>query len=71
MEDQNAGNLEARVRAWLARQGYPLELRVARLFAKMGWATAHAVIYNDPDTGKPCECDVVATIGHGKLALPD
>ncbi len=49
------------VRKWLNKHGYPLELQAARRFQEAGFAVSHSVFYEDPETGKPREVDIVAS----------
>jgi len=55
------GNLEDEVAKWLESQGYPLEMEVASEFQKNGFKVHQSSYFNDPDTGKSREIDVVAT----------
>ena len=55
--------LSDRLRAWLATEGYPFELRVGRAFRDAGWDVFHAHHYLDPETDKLREIDVHAAFG--------
>jgi hypothetical protein len=55
--------LNDKLRAWLATEGYPFELRVGRAFRDAGWNVFHAHHYVDPETAKLREIDVHAAIG--------
>lgn len=47
---------------WLAKQGYPFELRVGQTLRQAGWDVSHAQWYTDPQTGKLRELDLLADI---------
>ena len=49
-----------RVEDWLRDQGYPLEMRTARVFRRRGWFLHHSRRYKDPTLGKEREIDVLA-----------
>jgi hypothetical protein len=51
--------LEGKVLSWLANQGYPLEMRLARALQKVARVT-QSDFYLDPDQGGRREIDVVA-----------
>jgi hypothetical protein len=51
-----------RIRKWLEEQGYPLEMKVARLFQEAGFSVSSAEYYVDPEEGKPREIDVIASM---------
>jgi hypothetical protein len=60
--------LDAKVRAWLASSGYPLEMHVAEEFRKPGFQISQGIYY--PDSEGPRELDVLAQeIHHTKWAL--
>ena len=48
------------VRAWLATQGFPLEMRTASAFRKAGFEVRQSVLYRDAETGKSREIDILA-----------
>lgn len=50
--------LKSRISAWLSKQGYPLEMRVADSFSKLGFRTIQSEYYTDPQTNTPREIDV-------------
>ncbi len=54
--------IEEKVLEWLESEGYPLEMRVARGFRKCGFRVIQSEYYDDPDTGKSREVDVVADV---------
>jgi hypothetical protein len=60
MSGDNDNELSNKVIDWLANQGYPLEMEVARAFLKAGFRTVQAEYYEDPETKTPREIDVVA-----------
>lgn len=53
-------SLEAGVLEWLGKQGYPLELRTAATFRQAGFSTFVSYFYNQQESGKPREIDVVS-----------
>lgn len=56
-----SGDLLQRVRSDLDKQGYPLEMRTARAFEKLGWRVELGRLYTDSSTGKQRDIDVVAS----------
>jgi hypothetical protein len=58
-EPQPERDLDAKVDAWLDGQGYPLEMRVARVFYSRKFLVEQSTYYL-ADQGKPREIDVVA-----------
>jgi len=48
------------VRSWLEREGYVLEMEVARLLVAAHASVTQGARYTDPETGKDREIDVVA-----------
>lgn len=50
------------VLAWLSSQGYPMELRVAKRLADHGWDPQHAHWFEDLETGKLRELDILADL---------
>ena len=66
MANEDKLPIEVRVREWLATEGYPLELEVARAFRKAGFRAHHAMMYDDEITNKKREIDVVATKHFGQ-----
>src|SRR3989442_788755 len=63
-------DLLAKVREWLTKQGYPLELRVGQAFAAAGWGVSHASFDEDPETHKQREIDLYVYMqGHGLPAI--
>ena len=55
-------DLIAKIRKWLDKQGYPLEMKVARSFQEAGFSVSSSEYYLDPDEGKPREIDVIASM---------
>ena len=53
-------DIVAKIREWLDKQGYPLEMRVASCFRDAGFDVTQAHFYSDPETGTQREIDVVA-----------
>ncbi len=53
---------QEKVAEWLRSEGYPLEMQVATAFRKSGFQTIQSEFYDDPDTGKPREVDVDASV---------
>ncbi len=61
MDEKTVENLEKAIRGWLSKQGYPLEMRTARSFINSGFGVRQGWQYDDPETGKPREQDVLVT----------
>src|SRR4029079_5519632 len=55
-------SLVGRVRPWLDKQGYPLEMRTAAAFRGEGFTVRQSQHYVDPDTHKSREIDVVCFV---------
>lgn len=66
MEKEDPRPMDDRVHEWLASEGYPVELQVARAFRKAGFRAHHAMMYDDENTAKKREIDVVATKQFGQ-----
>lgn len=49
-----------KVREWLERQGFSLEMRTASAFRAAGFEVRQSSYYSDSETSKPREIDVVA-----------
>lgn len=58
MSDENS--LENNIQNWLAKEGYPLEFKVANIFRSKNFDTFQGRYVNDFKTGLPREIDVVA-----------
>jgi hypothetical protein len=56
--------LFSKVEKWLARQGYPLELRVGRVLSGAGWNVQHSRYYRDLRSTKMRELDIFASRFH-------
>jgi hypothetical protein len=59
------GSIEDGASEWLAKHGYPLEMRVARSCRRAGAHVTQAHYYRDPDTEKFRELDLVSVF-HGR-----
>ena len=63
--------LDQKVRAWLEKQGYPLEMRVAGALQQENLATRQSWYYEDPENRTPREIDIIASrfddIGLGEV----
>jgi hypothetical protein len=46
---------------WLAKTGYPLELRSSALLRKLGYHSLKSFLYSDTDTETPREIDILAS----------
>jgi len=55
-------DLQSRVREWLTKQGFPLELKVARSFQAQKFSVVQSSYYEDFEEGKARETDVVARL---------
>lgn len=55
-------DLNRQVTEWFGRQGYALEMNVARVFEASGFWVTLGEFYDDPESGKRRELDVVAGI---------
>ncbi|ASZ14131.1 hypothetical protein KTO58_03345 [Chitinophaga pendula] len=64
-------DLKNKVKEWLDKQGYPLEMYVAAAFQESGFKIAQSVMYVDPDSKTPREVDLVAhkTIEHSGVYI--
>jgi hypothetical protein len=54
--------LKEKISAWLLKQGYPLEMRVAEACVKAGFKVRQSDYYADPQFDKPREIDVSASV---------
>ena len=50
----------AKIEEWLEKSGFPLELKVAKLFSKAGFGVGQSIFYEDPITEKLRETDILA-----------
>ncbi|MGA3117871.1 MAG: hypothetical protein ABSF90_25990 [Syntrophobacteraceae bacterium] len=62
-------DLKNKIREWPDKQGYPLEMTVARAFQEAGFYVSSSEYYLDADEKKPREIDVIASQG-GAHAVP-
>jgi hypothetical protein len=53
--------LGKKVLEWLAKDGFPLEVRVGKICRAHGWLTHHGFPFTDPVEGKIRDCDVYAS----------
>lgn len=60
-ETKNMNELEAKIKGWLEKEGYPLEMRVAHAFEQAGFKVEMSSYYRDPEENKYREIDIVAT----------
>jgi hypothetical protein len=54
-------SIEVKVREWLEKSGYPLEMQVAREFRRAQFRVSQAQFYLDPESHQYREIDVVAS----------
>ncbi len=54
--------MEKKISEWLEEQGYPLEMRVARIFSQHGFHVIHSPYFVDTDTDTYRETDLIAVI---------
>jgi hypothetical protein len=54
-------SLENNLLEWLNEQGYPLEMRVAKLFLESGFTVRQSNYYIDYETNTPREIDLIAS----------
>jgi len=57
-------DLNKKIKDWLDEQGYPLEMRVASSFQKKGFRVIQSEYFEDHESGKMREVDVVAHLQH-------
>lgn len=57
-------NLKEKVREWLGKGGYPLEMRVAQHLQRAGFGVVQSEYYEDPESRKWRETDVIAYEHH-------
>lgn len=62
LKEAGSVDLETGVLAWLQTQGYPFEMRVAKIFRDEGWQVDHGRAYIDPAEGKVRPIDLIATV---------
>jgi hypothetical protein len=56
--------LKDKVSEWLGKGGYPLEMRVAQRLQRAGFGVVQSEYYEDPESGKWRETDVIAYEHH-------
>lgn len=56
-------DLEVRVRSWLNKQGFPLEMEVASIAKEAGFDVGQSESYLDPQTGEAREIDLILSKG--------
>ncbi len=61
MSSRNPNPLSSKVRKWLEKQGYSLEMRVAQAFERAGFDVSQSSYYLDPESHSLREIDVVAS----------
>jgi hypothetical protein len=54
--------LKAKIKEWLEKEGFPLEMRAARAFRHTGFEVRQSDIYSDPESGNSREIDVIAAL---------
>lgn len=57
-------DLKDKVREWLGKGGYPLEMRVAQRLQRAGFGVVQSEYYKDQESGKWRETDVIAYEHH-------
>lgn len=62
MVDNESRSLESGILDWFQKQGYSLEMRVARVFRDAGFSVSQFESYVDPESGTAREIDVVASV---------
>lgn len=50
------------IRSWLNKNGYPLEMKVAKILKEKGFEIGQSILYKDNETGKYRETDIIAHI---------
>ena len=54
--------LKSKIHSWLQKQGFPLELKVAKAFQGNGFSVLQSSYYTDFEEQKPRETDVIARL---------
>jgi hypothetical protein len=54
--------LEAKIKEWLEKEGFPLEMRSARAFRHAGFEVRQSELYTDPESQSSREIDVIASL---------
>ncbi|MDP8247794.1 MAG: hypothetical protein P9M00_06620 [Candidatus Tritonobacter lacicola] len=65
-DNERLGN---KIRTWLDKQGYPLEMRTAAAFRAEGLTVMQSQYYLDPETQKPREIDVICDMANSELPV--
>jgi hypothetical protein len=52
--------LEDKIKRWISKNGYPLEMEVAQTLKKNGFKVGQSILYKDPETNKYREIDIIA-----------
>lgn len=53
------------IKKWINKNGYPLELKVAKTFKNAGFVIAQSILFKDSETEKYRETDIIAHITKG------
>jgi hypothetical protein len=56
----NPDDLQKAVYGWLKEQGYPLEMKVSKVFSSLGFGIRQGWYFTDPEEKKPREIDILA-----------
>jgi len=57
---EKENSIKEKISKWLRSQGYPLEMKVSSSLRKQNFEVRQSWYYNDPETGKPREIDILA-----------
>jgi len=55
-------SIQQKIKGWLEKNGYPLEMRVSRKLTEQEFGVTQSHYYEDYESGKPREIDVVARL---------
>lgn len=55
--------MKEKIAKWLNEQGFPLEMKVAKIFQENGFSVSSSIFYKDTSGGKAREIDVIAERG--------
>jgi hypothetical protein len=58
-----SNDLEVRIKSWLNKQGFPLEMEVAAMAREAGFNVSQSECYLDPETNVPREIDLILSKG--------
>ncbi|QHI36043.1 hypothetical protein IMCC3317_13960 [Kordia antarctica] len=53
------------IKSWINKNGYPLEMKVAKTLKEHGFDIAQSILYKDSETGKYRETDIIAHVTKG------